>query len=77
MLGILGEITQGRGEMRHLDELEELAKVVNVASLCGLGQTAPNPVLTALRYFREEYEEHIIQKRCQAGVCDPLFLGAL
>lgn len=75
MLGILGEITEGRGELRHLDELEELAKVVNVASLCGLGQTAPNPVLTALRYFRDEYEEHIIQKRCRAGVCDALFLA--
>ena len=75
MLGILQEITRGRGEMRHLDELEELAKVVNVASLCGLGQTAPNPVLTALRYFRDEYEEHIIQKRCRAGVCDSLFLA--
>ncbi len=75
MLGILGEITQGRGQMSHLDELEELARVVNVASLCGLGQTAPNPVLTALRYFREEYEEHIIQKRCRAGVCDSLFLA--
>ncbi|MBW2653012.1 MAG: FAD-dependent oxidoreductase, partial [Deltaproteobacteria bacterium] len=75
MLGILEEITKGNGEMRHLDELEELAKVVNVASLCGLGQTAPNPVITALRYFREEYEEHIIQKRCRAGVCDSLFLA--
>ena len=75
MLGILEEITKGRGEMKHLDELEELAKVINVASLCGLGQTAPNPVLTALRYFREEYEEHIIQKRCRAGVCDSLLLA--
>ena len=75
MLGILEEITQGRGEMRHLKELEELAMVVKVASLCGLGQTAPNPVLTAIRYFREEYEEHIIQKRCRAGVCDSLFLA--
>jgi NADH-quinone oxidoreductase subunit F len=75
MLGILEEITQGNGEMRHLEELEELAKVVDIASLCGLGQTAPNPVLTALRYFRDEYEEHIIEKRCRAGVCESLFLA--
>ncbi len=75
MLVILEEITRGRGELRHLAELEELAKVISTASLCGLGQTAPNPVLTALRYFRDEYEEHIIQKRCRAGVCDALFLA--
>ncbi|MBN2467991.1 MAG: FAD-dependent oxidoreductase [Deltaproteobacteria bacterium] len=75
MLGILEDISAGRGEMRHLEELEELAKVINVAALCGLGQTAPNPVLTTLRYFKDEYEEHIIQKRCRAGVCDALFLA--
>jgi len=75
MLGILEDITQGKGEMRHLDELEDLAKVLQVSALCGLGQTAPNPVLTTLRYFREEYEEHIIEKRCRAGICSTLFLA--
>ncbi|MCD6353689.1 MAG: FAD-dependent oxidoreductase, partial [Proteobacteria bacterium] len=75
MLRILDDISKGKGEMRQLDELEELAKVINVAALCGLGQTAPNPVLTTLRYFREEYEEHIIEKHCRAGICDALFLA--
>ena len=73
MLLILEDITSGNGKMEHLEELEELANVVRKASLCGLGQTAPNPVLTTLRYFREEYEEHIIEKRCRAGVCAALF----
>ncbi|MFH0813641.1 MAG: FAD-dependent oxidoreductase, partial [Pseudomonadota bacterium] len=75
MLGILEAISKGNGEMRHLGELEEVAHVVQTASLCGLGQTAPNPVLTTLRYFREEYEEHILEKRCRAGVCESLFLA--
>jgi NADH-quinone oxidoreductase subunit F len=75
MLGILEDITQGKGEMQHLDELEDLAKVLQTTALCGLGQTAPNPVLTTLRYFRDEYEEHIIEKRCRAGICSSLFLA--
>jgi len=75
MLGILDNITRGNGEMRDLTELEEVAHVVNKTSLCGLGQTAPNPVLTTLRYFKEEYEEHIVEKRCRAGVCEALFLA--
>lgn len=72
MLGILEEITEGRGTMAQLGQLEEIASVVKAASLCGLGQTAPNPVLSTLRYFRDEYEAHIREGRCPAGVCKPL-----
>ncbi len=72
MLNILEAITQGRGRMEDLDRLERLAKSVQAGSLCGLGQTAPNPVLTTLRYFREEYEEHIKYKHCRAAVCKGL-----
>jgi len=61
--------------MDDLDTLERLAYVIRDASLCGLGQTASNPVLTTLRYFRDEYEKHIIQKRCKAGVCENLFVA--
>jgi len=75
MLKILDDISKGRGQISHLDELEELADVIKASALCGLGQTAPNPVLTTLKYFREEYEEHIIAKRCRAGVCESLFLA--
>jgi NADH:ubiquinone oxidoreductase subunit F (NADH-binding)/ferredoxin len=69
MLSILERITAGEGEMADLDNLEEIAQTVKDGSLCGLGQTAPNPVLTTLRYFREEYEEHIDKGRCPAFVC--------
>ncbi|MCS6902703.1 MAG: NADH-quinone oxidoreductase subunit NuoF [Candidatus Bipolaricaulota bacterium] len=72
MLSILERITQGQGQMEDLARLEHLAKSVKAGSLCGLGQTAPNPVLTTLRYFREEYEEHIKYKRCRAAVCKGL-----
>ncbi len=72
MLNILEAITQGHGRMEDIDRLERLAKSVKAGSLCGLGQTAPNPVLTTLRYFREEYEEHIKYKRCRAAVCKGL-----
>lgn len=72
MLEILERITQGKGEMEDLDELEELSREVMDASLCGLGQTAPNPVLSTLKYFRDEYEAHIRDKRCPAGVCRAL-----
>jgi NADH:ubiquinone oxidoreductase subunit F (NADH-binding)/(2Fe-2S) ferredoxin len=71
MLEILTRITQGRGKPRDLALLEELALGVREASLCGLGRTAPNPVLTTLRYFRAEYEEHL-SGRCSAGVCRAL-----
>jgi len=72
MLEILQRITQGEGREDDLDRLEELALQVKENSLCGLGQTAPTPLLTTLRYFREEYEAHIFQKKCPAKVCRPL-----
>ncbi len=72
MLEILNKITEGRGEMSDIDLLEELAKNISQTSLCGLGQTAPNPVLTTLKYFRQEYEAHIIHKKCPAKVCKSL-----
>ncbi|MFZ2052628.1 MAG: NuoF family protein [Candidatus Aminicenantales bacterium] len=69
---ILVRITRGEGEEEDLDELEELAEAVKEASLCGLGQSAPNPVLSTLRHFRDEYLEHIKHKRCPAQVCREL-----
>ncbi len=72
MLEILEKITSGNGTMEDLDELEELAAYIKDNSLCGLGQTAPNPVLSTLRHFREEYVEHIVDKKCRAGVCKNL-----
>ncbi|MBP5225504.1 MAG: 4Fe-4S binding protein, partial [Lachnospiraceae bacterium] len=72
MLEILDKITSGQGEMEDLDKLEELAKYIKENSLCGLGQTAPNPVLATLRFFRDEYVAHIVEKRCPAGVCKDL-----
>jgi NADH:ubiquinone oxidoreductase subunit F (NADH-binding)/(2Fe-2S) ferredoxin/NAD-dependent dihydropyrimidine dehydrogenase PreA subunit len=72
MLEIITDITEGRGRMEQLDLLEELADTVSQTALCGLGKTAPNPVLSTLRYFRSEYEAHIKEKRCPAGVCKAL-----
>ena len=72
MLEILNKITKGHGEPGDLEKLEDLAHTVKNGSLCGLGQTAPNPVLTALKYFREEFEIHVIDKRCPATVCRDL-----
>ena len=72
MLEILTKITEGNGTMEDLDKLEELCVFVKENSLCGLGQTAPNPVLSTLRYFRDEYVAHIVEKRCPAGVCKNL-----
>jgi NADH:ubiquinone oxidoreductase subunit F (NADH-binding)/NAD-dependent dihydropyrimidine dehydrogenase PreA subunit/(2Fe-2S) ferredoxin len=69
---LLDDISAGRGTPGHLDLLEELALVVKDATMCGLGQTAPNPVLSTLRYFRDEYLEHIEHRRCPAGVCREL-----
>lgn len=69
---ILTDITEGRGKIEHLDLLEELGRVTAESSLCQLGGTAPNPVLSTLRYFRDEYKEHIINKRCPAKVCRQL-----
>ena len=72
MLEILEKITDGKATMEDLDNLEELCYYVKANSLCGLGQTAPNPVLSTLRFFRDEYEAHIKEKRCPAGVCKHL-----
>ncbi|MDZ7261727.1 MAG: NADH-quinone oxidoreductase subunit NuoF, partial [candidate division KSB1 bacterium] len=69
MLDILTRITEGRGQEGDIELLEDLAKNIKAASLCGLGQTAPNPVLTTIRYFRDEYEAHIKYKRCPAVAC--------
>ena len=72
LLEILNKITSGNGEMEDLDKMEELCNYIKSASLCGLGQTAPNPVLSTLRYFRDEYIAHIRDKKCPAGVCKDL-----
>jgi ferredoxin len=72
MLSILERISAGEGTMSDVGKLEKIAKTVKDGSLCGLGQTAPNPVLTTLRYFRKEYEEHIEKKQCSAFVCSKL-----
>ena len=73
MLKILDRITKGEGKLEDIEELERLGKIIKEASLCGLGQTAPNPVLSTLRYFKDEYIEHIVDKKCRAGVCASLF----
>jgi ferredoxin len=72
MLEILERVCAGQGRESDLSALEDLARHVGRASLCGLGQTAPNPVLTTLRYFRDEYEAHVRDKRCPAGRCKAL-----
>ncbi len=74
---ILTRIVEGQGTLQDIDLLEEVAEWVESASLCGLGQTAPNPVLSTLRYFRDEYEAHVIEKRCPAGVCRALIQLAI
>lgn len=74
MLEILTRIVEGKGTEEDLERLEKLGKIIKTTSLCGLGQTAPNPVLTTLRYFRHEYEAHIREKRCPAGACKDLIL---
>jgi NADH-quinone oxidoreductase subunit F len=75
MLEILTRITQGKGRESDIDTLLNIAKTVKECSLCGLGQTCPNPVLTTLNYFRDEYEAHIKEKRCPAAVCDALMIS--
>ena len=72
LLQILEKICEGKGTAADLDNLEELSRTILDASLCGLGQTAPNPVLSTLRYFRDEYEAHIYEKRCPAKRCAAL-----
>jgi len=73
MLDILTDICEGRGKEGDIELLEEMAAMIKDSALCGLGQTAPNPVLSTIRYFRDEYEAHIRDKRCPASVCSALF----
>jgi NADH-quinone oxidoreductase subunit F len=72
LLALLDDVIEGRADAGTLDLLEKLGRAVQVGSLCGLGKTAPNPVLSTMRYFRKEYEEHIFEKRCRAGRCKAL-----
>ena len=72
LLEMFDRITEGKGKLEDLDEMEELCNYIKANSLCGLGQTAPNPVLSTLRYFRDEYIAHVVDKRCPAGVCKAL-----
>lgn len=72
LLEMLTKITRGEGTMEDLDKMEELCYYIKANSLCGLGQTAPNPVLSTLKFFRHEYEEHVHDKKCRAGVCKSL-----
>ena len=72
MLELLEKITGGKGEMKDLDKLEETAKFIQSRSLCGLGKSAPLPVISTLQNFRDEYEEHIVDKKCRAKVCTAL-----
>ena len=72
LLELLEKITNGQGELEDIDKLEELCNYIKAGSLCGLGQTAPNPVLSTLRYFRDEYIAHVVDKKCPAHVCKNL-----
>jgi NADH-quinone oxidoreductase subunit F len=72
LLSLLDDVIEGRGTAETLQLLEKLAHAVQLGSLCGLGKTAPNPVLSTLRYFREEYEDHVFRKRCATGQCKAL-----
>ncbi len=72
MLSLLTDICEGRGTLKTLETLEDLAKAVQKSSLCALGKTAPNPVLSTLKYFKDEYLAHVVEKRCPAGVCKAL-----
>ena len=72
LLEKLDKITKGNGTLQDIDELEELCYYIKNNSLCGLGQTAPNPVLSTLKFFRDEYIAHVVDKKCPAGVCKDL-----
>jgi len=72
LLELLDKITSGKGTMEDLDRIEELCEYIKSNSLCGLGQTAPNPVLATLKFFRDEYVAHVQDKKCPAGVCKDL-----
>jgi NADH:ubiquinone oxidoreductase subunit F (NADH-binding) len=69
MLEVFERIVHGQGEMSDIGTLEKASTFIRDASLCGLGQTAPNPVITTLRYFKDEYIQHILNKTCEAGKC--------
>ena len=72
LLEMLTKITKGEGTLEMLDEMEDLCNEIKDTALCGLGQTAPNPVLSTLSHFRDEYIAHIVDKKCPAGVCKDL-----
>ena len=72
LLEMLDKITSGNGTLEDLDKMEELCHYIQANALCALGQTAPNPVLSTLKFFRDEYEAHVVEKRCPAGVCKKL-----
>jgi NADH-quinone oxidoreductase subunit F len=72
LLALLDDVIEGRADQNTLDLLDKLGRAVQVGSLCGLGKTAPNPVLSTMRYFRKEYEEHVFEKRCRTGRCKAL-----
>jgi len=72
MYEMLTKISEGNATLEDLDKLEQLCYYIKANSLCGLGQTAPNPVLSTIRYFRDEYVSHIVDKKCPAGVCKKL-----
>jgi len=74
-LAMLDGVTKGTGTLEQLNLLDQLGRMIRDTSLCGLGQSAPNPVLTSMRHFRHEFEDHILAKRCRAGVCDSLALS--
>ena len=72
LLELLNKITDGTGTLEDIDEMEELCQNIKASAMCGLGQTAPNPVLSTLKFFRDEYVEHVVDKKCRAGVCKSL-----
>jgi NADP-reducing hydrogenase subunit HndC len=72
LLEILTDITDGKGKAGDIERLESLCQHIKTTSLCGLGQTAPNPILSTIRYFRSEYDAHVLEHRCPAGVCSKL-----
>ena len=72
MYQILTDVVEGRANEEHIEALEELAWVIRESALCGLGKSAPNPVLSTLKHFRSEYEAHVEEKKCPAGVCTAL-----
>jgi len=72
MMELLEKITEGKATLEDIDKLEQLAHYIKENSLCGLGQTAPNPVLSTLKFFKDEYIAHVVDKKCPAGVCKAL-----